>query len=442
MSQFRTTEDLKVNVLKRCGEATNGNSRYGDDVIDYLTKIQNIIISGGNIFDIDVDEVWSWAKAQTPIILNMEVPYSTGGVTLTQGSASGTFSVTPTSSFAGWHLRVTGTREVYKLTAHTAGQAAFSLDMTYLGVSLAAGAYTLFKLDYELTPQLIYIGARNNTLDFEQVDGGSPDVYAATIANGAYTPSALASALETALNGAAVTDVWTVQYSSATRKFNLTSDLASGGSSVSLLGASGTNVENSILPSLGFNVDDSTGSAGYSSPFILGGISRLVEPFVVYGHTGRDPHIYGIDSLAFAQEFPLSEVCSNVPRRFAKIDEDKDGRIVVRFNSYPTTSVRIEISYVPVPHDLVDNSVSTPLVPRKFIDILEFGAAYFLLVDKEDDKADKYATLAKLQLQAMRKQNRSEQFRESKFFGSTIPREDNTCRTNRRRLRYGYTADE
>ncbi len=87
-----------------------------------------------------------------------------------------------------------------------------------------------------------------------------------------------------------------------------------------------------------------------------------------------------------------------------------------------------------------NNSASKPLLPREYADILEYGGAAFVLIDKEDDKAAAYMQLAAKQLQAICRNNRAELQKAGRNFGEIVARQDLTQR--RGRFRYGYTADE
>lgn len=437
MAQFRTTAELVSRILKRCGEPTNGNSSYTTDVVEYLTKVHNVVIAGGSIFDTEVDEAWNWAKSETPIVFNFETPYETGTVSLTEGSEAGTFSSAPSASLEGWFLKVGTDAEIYRIVSHTAGASAFELDTDYLGATASAGTFIAYKLDYTLEQRLLYVTAANNKIDFKEVGGTGAGTYAVTLTSGAYTPSELATEVKTQLDSVG-DDTWTVSYSSQTKKFTLLSNLNGGGTSVELLGATGTSAANSALPLLGFDDLDYTGAATYSSNYPIAAISRLIEPFLLHGSAQENPHIVGLDPLTFMKDFPFTGIGEGTPTHFTKIKEDREGRITVRFNAYPAEAQKVEVGWIPAPRDLQNNSVSYPKVPRKFIDILEYGASYFLLLDKEDDKANLYAGLAKAQLQAMQKQNRTEQFRFGEDFARIVPRRDNT----RKRLRYGYTEND
>jgi hypothetical protein len=82
-----------------------------------------------------------------------------------------------------------------------------------------------------------------------------------------------------------------------------------------------------------------------------------------------------------------------------------------------------------------------PLLPRKYSDILEYGAAALLLLDKEDTKSSVYEGLAGRQLKAMQENNKAELYKTGRNFGEVVPRSD--LQSDRRQgLRYGYTADD
>jgi len=111
--------------------------------------------------------------------------------------------------------------------------------------------------------------------------------------------------------------------------------------------------------------------------------------------------------------------------------------VTVRFDKYPKDKTRIEVEYIPVPRDIKDNSSSIPLIPRKYSEVLEYGTAYYLLIDKEDGKAQQFGALAKAKLQAMRRHNRAELERTSADFGEITPRADLMPSGSRKRLLYG-----
>jgi len=152
LANLRTTADLVDAVLKRCGELSDGTSAYdtGGDVLGYINSVYRGILAGANEFGVDCGEPWVWAQASTPQILELKPAYETGTVTLTNGSASATFSSAPSYSVAGWYFRAQGDTEWYTVSAHTAASTSLTLDQTYLGSS---GSYNfkVVKLDYALS---------------------------------------------------------------------------------------------------------------------------------------------------------------------------------------------------------------------------------------------------------------------------------------------------
>ncbi len=435
MSQYRTSADYVDAILSRSGETTNGNSDYEADALEALNKIHQVVVAGGNIFDMDVNETWIWAKAKRPLVLELQPKITTGSIALTLGSEVGAFSSAPVASLVGWFIKVVGDKETYRIASHTAGASAFELDGAYVGTSATAATYETYKLDYELVPSYVIVSSLNNAIDFTQTTGTITTVFAAALTAGSYTPAQLATHIATKM-GTAGSITYTGAYSSDTTKFTLT---AVGGSTFGFLGASGTGSASSALPLIGFDFSDQTAAVAQTSVYCIAGISRLVEPFRRY--QVWDAQITSVDNLTMAEDYPLTDVRQGMPTRFTKMSEDSAGRIVVRFNTYPEAKTRIEIEHVPVPFDLKDNAVSVPLVPRKNSDILVYGAAAYILMDKEDDKAGQYTQLAQRQLQAMMRNNRSELFKSGRNFGEIVPRKDLVGGRIIRR-RYGYTAED
>jgi hypothetical protein len=601
MAQFRTTADILDSILRRAGEVTNGNSAFESDALEYLNRVHHDILAGGSVFNMDVDEAWTWAHAKAPIILELQPAYETGSVSVTNGSEAGTFSSAPTNSLVGWHIRINQEVEVYKIKTHVAGNTAFELDGNFVGDTAAAASFKAYKLDYEIVGQHITIDSTNNKIDFIE---GSGSALVATLTAGVYSPAELATELATQLN-AAGSSTYSVTYDSVTRKFTVsittggtiqeqvlanqsktfyevadtsadrraqqflagssfsfdqlemefsrlnssitgnvivevfadngsdapaTTALGSAtidvseffvgngvgaltaflinfdtpisvtsgskyflsfrtdataisgtifvGSSTGLAAdglvylestdsgatwsaddtavsyyrsfklraatlkfASGSNAANSAAMPLGFDDEDQASSGSHTGLYPLHAISRMIEPFKLHRDALEPSLIMGIDKSRFEAEWSYHKAEEALPSHFTKIEEDQDGRIWVRFNSYPKEARRLEINYIPVPRDLKDNAISRVLLPRKDLAVLEYGAAFYLLLDKEDSKADVYGNLAKQGLSSMQKRNRNELREVDRRFGQIVTRPEQQ-RKNLRRLRYGYTAGD
>ncbi len=150
MANFTTVFDLTQSALNRAGELQDGTSPYQADAVKYLNQIQLSVLAGSNEFDIDLGEPWSWGKSNYPGVIQLEVPYETGTVSLAFGSTSGTFSSAPSTSLAGWYLKVTDRPEYFRIATHTAAATAFTIDAAYTDSTGGTLGFKAIKLDYDL----------------------------------------------------------------------------------------------------------------------------------------------------------------------------------------------------------------------------------------------------------------------------------------------------
>lgn len=438
MAQYRSTADILDLALQKAGEVTNGNSPYESQALNYLNRVHHAIVAGGTIpigkdTTVEIDEVWPWSRSKRPLIIELQPKHDTGTVTLTQGSEAGVFSSAPSSSLVGYHFKVEGREEVFKIASHTAANTAFELDAAYPDDSGSGLSFRAFKLDYELVPSYIVIDSSNDKFEFKKTSGGS--ILTASLTHGSYTPSALATHVAAQATTAASGPTITGSYSSITKLFSFVSDGAGSTTFIPQF-ASGTNAKVSVHRALGFDDNDIAAALTHTSTYVLGGMSRMIEPFKLHKGTGHEGSVFSIDAESFQRHYPLSSVAEGFPDRCSIIHENSDGIISVRFNAYPAYRTRIEIEHVKVPQDLKDNASSIPLVPRKHVDVLEDAATFYIMLDKSDDRASTYAGLMQGKLKAMISQNRGAQVRMGKHFGQIIPREEKL--TKRRKLSFGY----
>lgn len=423
-------------ALTNGGEVTNGNSAYETQLLNYLNRVHFTIVAGGTIpigknTTVEIDEVWPWAKAKSPLLIELQPKYTTGTVSLTQGSEAGTFSSGPAASLRGYHIRIPGRDEWYKIASHTAAATAFELDGAYADATGASLNFEAIKIDYELIPDYIVVNLGNDQFQFQKASGVT---LTATLTHGTYTPAQLISHVATQATTAAAGPTITGSYSTTTRKFTLTSDLA-GATSFYIVGG-GSQAGFSIHKNLGYDDETSSASAtSHTSTYVLGGICRLVEPFRI--HKGSKGGIFSVDGETFIRDYPFGSITEGYPDRFTVIEERADGTLTVRFNRYPTEKTRVEIEHIPIPRDLKDNTGSVPLVPRKHVDVLEDAATFYLMLNKSDDRASVYAQLLQGKLKAMIAQHRGSLQRAGENFGQIIPRADQVP-SARRRLKYGY----
>lgn len=144
---YVTTQDLKEDVLFRCGEPAAG-SRYNATVVDYLNRCQKTLATGASEFAPEYIDDWWWNRASG--VLLIEPARTTGTVAVTAGSATVTFSSAPAASVAGWRLRVDGQPDVPAVLSHTAAATTATLDAVWTGATNPAATYTLMKNSYTL----------------------------------------------------------------------------------------------------------------------------------------------------------------------------------------------------------------------------------------------------------------------------------------------------
>lgn len=432
MSYSKNTSELKQEVLEICGELTNGSSPYEDRVITYLNDLHQGVIAGGNEFGVDIAEPWTWAQAKRPIVMNLE-PAVTGSATLVQDSTSGTFSVAPSESLVGRYFRVESRADIYRIVAHTAGNTAFSLDQPYLDDGGTLN-YTAYKLDYDVVDDTIVIDSSNNNIDFGISPGSATTV---SITAGVYTPSSLATAIGSAMT-TAIGSIRTITctYSSLTRKFTIGTD----GTYLGLNFSSGANARFSISSVIGYDVEDYVSETTTYDPgvinntipgvYSLSGLTRFTKPITTYreaptwAQSARDTgKIFMIDDNTFLREYPLNRMRLDVPDKFCQIESLPNGIAKIRFNaSVNPDPIRIEVNYIPVARKLTNSINSIPLIPGSYLKYLVYGAAFYILSDKSDSKAEQYATLAKAKLLAMVNDNRKGVSLAGNNFGRLIPR--------------------
>jgi hypothetical protein len=430
MANSRTGADISDAVLRRCGELTSGNSSYEAQVLEYLSHIQRTIIIGGNEFSVDVNEVWNWSKAKYPMIINLSPKYNTGTISVTEGSEAGTLSVASASSLKGWHLRPDNKDVALVITTHTAGGTAVEFDGAYPFDTDATLTFTAFKLDYELTPDYLIVDALNKQLPV--TDTGGTVVLSMT--EGVYTPGDLATHMDTILDADGTLDgTFTITYDGDLRKFSFVSDTAG-----TLDFGTGA-VTKSAAALLGFDDAQITiGTTAVLSTYEVGDVGKLIQPFQVYRNYGMEGEIQGMNENKFQEEYPFQRITEGTPTRFGVLYES-DGKIIVRFNKYPSTdNIRIVVPYVPNPRDVTDSALCKPVIPLKFIQVLEYGATHLTLVDKNDNKAQHYLGLAQAKLNAMIKEARTQAINSGKDYGGIIPRRDQLERYNNRIQFRGY----
>lgn len=96
---------------------------------------------------------WPFLRSPTPLVIQTVPDYSTGTVATTAGSTSITFSVAPTDvngsnvSVSGRFIQTSSSKDWYRITAHTSGTTAATLEIAAINTA-AAATLTIRKMYY------------------------------------------------------------------------------------------------------------------------------------------------------------------------------------------------------------------------------------------------------------------------------------------------------
>lgn len=90
---------------------------------------------------------WPFLRSPTPLVIQTVTDYTTGTVATVAGSTSITFSATITLSKANQYIQFSNSNDWYRITAHTAGTAAATIEIGAINTNTVA-TYTIRKLYY------------------------------------------------------------------------------------------------------------------------------------------------------------------------------------------------------------------------------------------------------------------------------------------------------
>lgn len=151
MGFFDTPVAIRSDVLFRAGESTtNTGGRYYSKVIDYINRAHLDLCRGNNPLDPEANVIFKWALKHPPGIIRLEPKYDSGTVSATLGDSTITFSSVIANSVAGWHIKIDGEDDVFRINSHTAGTATANIDTGFTGTTVSAATFKLMKLEYEV----------------------------------------------------------------------------------------------------------------------------------------------------------------------------------------------------------------------------------------------------------------------------------------------------
>lgn len=121
-------------------------------------------------------------------------------------------------------------------------------------------------------------------------------------------------------------------------------------------------------------------------------------------------------------QFPMSARPVGVPILFSMVQEQ-----TVEFSHWSgdevTDAARVEYDYLVVPPDLDDGGITQPLIPFQYRAVLSDYTSYFILTDKDDNKAATFLSSAQARLQAMSKEHDRRTSQASNRMGKIMPRQ-------------------
>lgn len=181
MADFTTTPDCVNYMLRSMNELTDGTSPFQGDCLNHLNHVYRLMYAGGG--ELNAGEkrkpiAFTWARSQYPYVLTLVPPISTGTIAATQNSTTITFSSAPAASVAGYDFKVTNQPEVYRIATHTGGATTAVLDAVYVGTTITAEAFKVFKSRYSIganilglvTPIRVFSEAQSGVNGRRQID--------------------------------------------------------------------------------------------------------------------------------------------------------------------------------------------------------------------------------------------------------------------------------
>ena len=145
MANFDTFANIKLDILDRAGEVTDGTSDYdtaaGRAIVRAFQQLSN-------------RHPFLYLRSDPPGAVRTIAPLTTGTVNVENGNTAITFSSAPTPSVAKRKIKITAWDEFYRIATHTAGATAATLDSAFNGTTDTVAPYTVYQDEYDLATDL------------------------------------------------------------------------------------------------------------------------------------------------------------------------------------------------------------------------------------------------------------------------------------------------
>lgn len=119
---------------------------------------------------------WPFNLAQSPLVVQTVLDYTTGTVATIAGSTTITFSVAPTLSKTGQYIQTSDSKDWYKITTHTASSATATIEIGAITTN-AAATFTVRKLYYSTDATVDRIIQVNQSILPYQLIETSPEYF-------------------------------------------------------------------------------------------------------------------------------------------------------------------------------------------------------------------------------------------------------------------------
>jgi hypothetical protein len=328
------------------------------------------------------------------------------------------------------------------VTKHDANSADITFDNSITITADGTYNFTAYPIDVPLySPSSgdssyagpIVIDETNNRLDYLENGSSEKNI---TLTNGTYSRVSLYEHIATRMTAASSLSVtYDVEPNDGDPSFCA---LISDGTALTLKFASGYYSAYNCSAAMGLECLDYVAATstkpGLSQLMIEpvyaeSAMMRITRPILtyressMYGQAAKEASkIFLTDPNSFTREFPLSRMTQGMPTRCCIQEHDRHGHITLRFDSVPSEYARIEVYYIPVVQTLQDNSASYPKIPTPYTNFLIYGAAYFIMLDNSDSRAQQYFTMAQRELKAMVNDSRKHLSLGGQNYGRLIPR--------------------
>lgn len=376
--------EIKKRALFRVGELTDGTSPYDSKALEYINQIYRAILAGGNEFELELGSPWTWARSQRPATLVLKPKFDTGTVSVVNGSTTITFSPAPTISLQGQWFKVIGRPELFRINSHTASVATATIDTAYTDDTGSGLAFDVYFLEYDLPVKVERIIAPMVVHRQQQFTAPKDGlIYQVDLTN--------------------MNENWPMKQlpEEIPQQYAVLSKDHDGDIRIRLNAQAGSETRVSFdyipvyselveLSIVSANVNTGTETITYNNHGLIDG-AQVCFTSTAIGNTSIEQIYFIVNSSANTFQLSLTS-----------------GGTAVNLSSAGDAVL-----------------VSYPILPKTFLDILDYGASFYLMLDKNDERSEAYFRLCQAKMKAMISANNREMGQASAGrVGEMIPRMD------------------